>query len=255
MICAGVIMNLLFAYVVLCIAFSLGFSSVTQDLTTLPGAVVTDSRILVAGVKAGAPADLAGVKAGDLILGLTGPDQQLVKVTSIAGLQAYTKQQRDSGAAELQITLEREGKELTLSSGLQATEAPLGVMIEPYNTVRVPFWQAPKVAAKEMWAIMEVTFKALLDFFGKIFLRAQLAPEVSGPIGIYQATAVATAMGFAQVVFLAVMLSINLALLNILPIPALDGGRLLFLLLEGVCRKKVVRPLLNTGLILVDLRP
>lgn len=241
-IIAGVTMNLLFAFVVLCVAFSIGFNSVSQDLTTVPGATLTESRVMVVGIEKGAPADLAGVKPGDLFKGITEPNSgQTTTITTIKGLQDYTASQRNIGIAELDLLIERDGVAKTIRTQLAKEGAALGVYIEPYNKVRVPWYQAPIVAGKEVGAITEVTFKALIDFFGRIFTKAQIASEVSGPIGIYKATAVATAMGFAQVVFLMVVLSINLALLNILPIPALDGGRLLFLVIEGVFRRKIIR--------------
>lgn len=241
-ILAGITMNVLFAFVVLSVAFSVGFSSFAQDLTKEPGATVVTSRVIIVQVAEDAPAKAAGIRTGDLLKNVSTLDaSESYPIFTTQDLQEKTKGFQEAGIRRIALDIEREGEPLRVESDLSLPGSPaLGVLIQPYNAVRVPFYRAPIVAAKEMTAIIQVTWSALADFGSRLFTKAQLDPNVSGPLGIYQATSVATKMGFEQVVFLSVALSLNLALLNILPIPALDGGRFVFLLSEAIFRRRVV---------------
>lgn len=123
---------------------------------------------------------------------------------------------------------------------INASGPALGVAVEDINYVKVPFYRSPEVAVKGIAYIGDATWQALKGFGVKLFTKAELDETVSGPVGIYRATASAADQGWASIVFLTAALSVNLALLNIMPIPALDGGKLVFLVIEGVFRKRVV---------------
>lgn len=241
-IVAGVAMNILFALVALTLAFAVGFSSVGQDLTTVPGVTVLRNQVQI-DPQTGSPAEKAGLQAGDVVTAITdvatGEKQTTVTATQ---LQEYVKSLQTKGDRQVLIEYTREGniasKEVTI-----AAEGPaLGVALYQDTVARVPVWRAPLIAVKETGIIADVTWRALKEFGARLFVHAQLEESVSGPIGIYQATSSAAHQGFAAVLFLMVALSINLALLNILPIPALDGGRLFFLILEAIFRRRVVTP-------------
>ncbi len=84
---------------------------------------------------------------------------------------------------------------------------------------------------------MKETAVALVQFFGSILVfKANLA-DVSGPIGIANAVGQASSNGIAALLSLIAVISVNLALVNVLPIPALDGGRLLFVIIEAIIRR------------------
>ena len=251
-ILAGITMNVLLAFVALTIAFSVGFNSISQDLTSVPGATVTKDQVLIADVLVGGPGDKAGVKSGDLLVTAGG-----VGITKLDDLVARGKNLQATGVKTDVLSLNRDGKiiDLTVNIGLGGGAA-YGLGIQSLQTVRVPVWRAPQVAVKEIWAILRLTWNSLADFGTKLFGHAKLDPSVTGPVGIYQATATAAQTGFAQVIFLMVVLSLNLALLNLLPIPALDGGKFLFLLIELIFRRRVVshsieRWLVNISFLLV----
>lgn len=239
-ILAGITMNTLFAFIALTIAFSVGFTSIGQDLASTNGATVLRHEVLVAGVIKDSPAEKAGIRAGDLVRGFQAEGQAEVEITSLMQLVDYTKALQQAENFNLSVRYDHEGIQRTAVTVINAEGPALGISIQSIDTVRVPFWQAPKVAITEMKAVLELTWDALANFGKKLFTKAELDQNVSGPIGIYQATATATQMGFAQVIFLAIVLSLNLALLNLLPIPALDGGKFLFLLIELIFRKRMI---------------
>jgi regulator of sigma E protease len=234
-------MNVLFAFLALTIAFSIGFTSYSQDLTKIPGATVTNSHTVIASVAQDSPAAKAGIEPGDFVEAFTNPVSGVkTGIKEVRSLADFTRAQRDAGVKTMLVTLERNG-ELIDKSVTFATEGyPLGISSQPFNSVRVPVYRAPQVAIKEMGFVFSLTWESLSNFGHRLFYKAQLDENVSGPIGIYQATASATRMGFNSTLFLMIALSLNLALLNILPIPALDGGKLLFLIIEGIFGKRAV---------------
>ena len=232
---AGVTMNLLLAVIVLTIAFSVGFSSISQDLTAIPGATVVRSQLLAATVLPGSTASTTGIQPGDQISSLG-----TQSIANAKELQVATKQRQAGNQLDTEFSFIHQGTLISKPVTLAATGPALGLGLADDQSIRVPFYRAPAVALKETWSIITVTWEALKGFGSKLFVHGQLDKDVSGPVGIYQAAASAAHTGFASVVFLLVALSLNLALLNILPIPALDGGRLFFLLIETIFRKRVV---------------
>jgi regulator of sigma E protease len=237
---AGVTMNVLFAFVILTVAFSVGFSSISQDLTKVPGAVFTQNKVLVLDLAKGGAAEKAGIKAYDIIQSFTDLATGETKtVVTLQDLTSYTKAEQVAGHLAMTMAYQRNGENLTVPVTLATEGAPLGVYIQPIESVRVPAWRAPVVAAKELWGYMGYIWDSLKGFGAQLF-HAKLDPNVSGPVGVYQATGVASSQGLASVIQLIVSLSLSLALLNVLPIPALDGGKFLFLIIEAVAGKRIV---------------
>jgi regulator of sigma E protease len=236
---AGVVMNLLLAFVLLVIAFSVGFSSVGQNLEQVRGAKITRAEVYVGDVLKGSGADKAGIKPGDSLAGVTAQGTATT-ITSVEQLQSITSSLQHDGMLSLEVTYKHLGDLHTVPATLAASGPPLGVAIQVVNTVRVPFYRAPIVALREMKLILGITWDALANFAGRLVKHGQLDPNVTGPVGIYKATATATHEGFSALIFLTIALSLNLALLNILPIPALDGGKLFFLIIELIARKRIV---------------
>lgn len=253
-ICAGVFMNLLFAFAVLTLAFStFGFISVSQDASAIPGAVIKNSQVMVVEVQADSPAAKAGIKDADLIKSVSDSSGKVVVLHTLTELQNYTKAHQTAGDLKIKVLVDRQGNESTQNVTLSSTGVPLGVAIDAFNTVRLPFWQSVKTSYGEIKYIIQVTWDALKGFGQSLFVQHKLDQNVSGPVGIYQATSNAAREGAIPTIFLMVALSINLALLNILPIPGLDGGKLLFLLTELIFRKRVIAEKVENSLALAGL--
>jgi regulator of sigma E protease len=232
-ILAGVFMNFMLGWLILVVAFSVGFTSLTQDLTTVPGAQLVREEVLIVSVRGESPADTAGIQAGDILRSFEVNDEE-VTVRTPAELLTMATGWQESGVSAVTAKVTRQGEEVLLPITIAPTGLALGVGIQSIDTVRVPVWQAPVVAARESWGIMRLTGEALARFGDRLFTRGELDESVSGPIGVYQATTTATKIGFSQLVLLTVVLSLNLGVLNLLPIPALDGGRFLFLVAEAL---------------------
>jgi len=241
-IIAGVVMNLLFALIALSIAFSFGITSSSSGLglETIPGAKVSNQQVIVEQILTGSAAEKAGLQLGDVITKLVNPDSgQVTQVNTPEDLQNFSKQRQASEDRTLTVFAQRDGKAFSKTVAVAASGPALGVGIDGIDTVKLPIWRAPQGAVKVTGVIIADTWDALKEFASKLFIHAQLDQNVSGPIGIYHATSMAAQQGAMSVLFLMITLSVNLALLNILPISPLDGGKLLFLLIEFVSGRRV----------------
>lgn len=238
---AGIAMNLLFAYLLITATLFMG---TTRALTDEEALFAPDAQLAVANVLPGSPAADAGLVPGDIILEarrgetiFTGADAKM--------FTAFVAESASDGGVSLVVQgLAGEVRELKAQPApgviAAAPERPaLGVGLSAIGTVALPWWQAPIEGARITWSLTQQTAIALLGFFASIFtLSADLA-QVAGPVGIAGAVGDASASGLIALMTITALISINLALINLLPIPALDGGRLLFVAIESVIRRPI----------------
>lgn len=235
---AGILMNLLFAYLLISLTLGLG---TTRALSDEEAAMAADAVLAVASVLPDSPADEAGLMPGDLIIGaqagesaFTGADSSAF-TAFVAGAESLTLTVRDLSGSERDVAVVPE-------AGIIPSDpdrAALGIGLSAVGTVAVPWWDAPVEGARITWELTKQTAVALVQFFGSIFtLSADLA-QVSGPVGIAGAVGSASESGLASLLTITALISINLALINLLPIPALDGGRLLFVIIEAIIRRPI----------------
>jgi len=130
----------------------------------------------------------------------------------------------------------------TLEVGDTMTQGAIGVMIgltnAKFGMTTEPVWTAMISAVKTIWSVLSSTWSGIADG-----ISTGTNPGIAGPVGIAQATGeIVEERGFSQVYQMAAILSISLGVLNMLPIPALDGGRFLFVVIEWVRRGKRVSP-------------
>ena len=151
--------------------------------------------------------------------------------------------------SEIPFVIESSGdlKEINLKTyktkidvnGEQVEIERIGVTMEVDGKIRTVWYQAPFVAFKEMFRIVEMSVTGLFDFLKTLFTTFKISNEVGGPIAIAQVTGAAAKMGFAALIQTIIILSIVLGVFNILPFPALDGGHILFVGIEKVTGKEV----------------
>ncbi len=222
-IVAGVIMNFILAVVAFAIVYS--FSGIPKDT----------HQIKIVDISADSPALSSGLVVGDLIKKVDGRD--LTKVDDFIKYVDTKKGQK--------VNIETQKGKVTLTPRANPPEGqgPLGVII---TTTEIYF---PPVALRPFYGIF-YGFKDAL-FWGKNILvglwtvitgltHGQVPQDVSGPVGIFAVTSEAAKFGVLALINFIGILSVNLAILNILPFPALDGGRLLFIAIEGIIGRKVL---------------
>lgn len=232
-LCAGVVMNFLLAMVLFSVAYSLG--EPTHPQTAMIGQVV-----------AGSPAAAAGLRPDDTILSVNGHKVKLF--TDMRDLVSNAIVQGKGHGATVPVTLvvQHQGSTTPITTVVNARVNPpvnqgaMGIS-EKIIYVKSPIWQAP-------FKGIAYTFQMTHDFLAAIgqMIIGKIQPQLIGPVGIAGVTAqVAQSVpsyGWWDLLSLTALLSINLAVVNILPFPALDGGRVVLILIEIVRGGKRLKP-------------
>lgn len=222
---AGVVMNFVLAIVIISYLF------------TVQGVPVEGNHVIISGIAKNSPAAMAGLKEGDAIVEIDS-----TKVTSPEQVIAYTKAHLGKEMT-VQITDSKnklQAFHITPRTKYPAGEGAMGVAIGRNVTLRKYSWyQAPFVGTQETLKQTWMIVLGLKDTLMQLFSGKGVPEGIAGPVGIAQLTGQFIQVGPNAVLSLVALLSLNLAIMNVLPIPALDGGRLFFILIEAFTGKKV----------------
>ena len=225
----GVVMNFILAILVLAIGFTIGMTPLVSDPATLSG--TKTSQVMIVEVMPDSPAAKAGLESGNIINGFSSPND----------LQQFTHSHEGQ---TVPVSITKGSLTVTDEIQLAAGDAPLGVGVVSITKVKQPFFEALWTSILEVGRSIATVFVVLYGIIKSLFTTGTAGPSgagVVGPIGIFNFTSQALKIGWIYILQLLAILSINLGIINILPFPALDGGKILFLALEGIFRKKVVR--------------
>lgn len=229
---AGSLMLFVLSLVLFSIVFMIPRGS---SAFTLPGDVVT-GQITVRNIAADSPAEKAGINAGDVILSIAGQP-----VTSFYEMQSYIKLNLDK---ETTILIRHSDSTTEQIQAVPRSQPPagqgaLGVQIEMVNPTIIskpyPLWQVIPMGANRFYTFL-VLYK---DGLVAIFTRQEPASFI-GPIGIISITSQAAKTGIHTLLDLSAVLSLIIGICNLFPLPALDGGRIVFVILEWVRRGRRV---------------
>ena len=230
---AGVFMNFLMAFILLFVT------------AKISGKIEYDTNAIIGGlVKGGANEQI--LKVEDKILELDGK-----KINVWTDISKVTKASQNK--EEISALIERNGKEenitLKLTKDEENNRVVLGISPK-YKKINLSATESLDFAKNSFNSIFTDTLKGFFTLFsGKASLK-----EISGPVGIFKVVGEVSKFGWVSIISLCVVLSINIGVLNLLPIPALDGGRILFVLLElfGIkVNKKWEEKLHKGGMILL----
>ena len=236
---AGIAMNLLFAYVLITGTLLMG---TPRALGESELATAKNVELAVATVLPYSPAALAGILPGDSIMSAKDAEGEW-HATDPKSFSAFIVA---SGGHAVTLNVKRDGTEKTITTtpatGIVASDSTryaLGVEVATIGVVPESLGGALVSGAALTWNVTALTAQGLWHFFYGVFtLRADLS-QVSGPIGIAGAVGSASAQGLGDLLSIMAVISINLALINLVPVPALDGGRLLFVLIESITRRPI----------------
>lgn len=230
---AGVTMNFLLTIILLAIGFGLGIPT-ALDGQTPSNATIRDRHIEITTVLKSSPAAKAELKAGDTI--------QMIDGQTFANLEAARIYIKES-AKPLAIEIKRDNETLTkivTTAFLEETgHRGLGVGLLETGLVSYPWYLAAWKGVTETFRMFGEIIKSFYHVFKNIFAGRGVSADLSGPVGIAVLTGRAARLGFIYLLQLAAMLSLNLAFINAMPFPALDGGRLLFFAIEAITGKPV----------------
>ena len=217
---AGASMNFVLAFVAILLLFSLyGVIQVPEFSAVEPGS----------------PAEMAGLMAGDRVVAVDGIE---ISYDQQGFNEMYELFSARTDGTPFQLTIERGGEEFDVSVSKAQTEEgawQMGVLLGV--TRRVSFPLAFEASCQAFVGMSGM----LLDFLKNLVFRGEGVEQVSGTVGAIGQASQYIQQGFDMVLNVFASISLNLGIMNLLPLPALDGGRLVFLLIEGIFRKPVPR--------------
>ncbi|OGK14948.1 hypothetical protein A2690_04600 [Candidatus Roizmanbacteria bacterium RIFCSPHIGHO2_01_FULL_39_12b] len=217
--------------------FLLGWMLISYLFTK--GVPVPSTRVVVEKVEKNSPAALAGLKEGDKLIELKSGNSS-EKLNSNEKLIKLTDK---FAGAEIAITFKRGALDKTLMLTPRKNppkgEGPLGIVLKPYEIKKYSITQAPFYGLYHSTRITGTVAKELLSTAFKFLTLQKTKTDVAGPVGIAILTREAARSGLDPLLQLIAILSLNLAVINIFPFPALDGGRLVMIVYEGVTKRKI----------------
>lgn len=238
----GVLMNLVLAIVIFSLVYAI--LGVPQE---------TD-RVKIVGIAQNSPAEIAGLKE----------DDQIYKVDSkvITNPSELTSEVAKFKGKTVSLDIKRNNQDQQVNIGIRENppqgEGSMGVAISNTEMVKVPWYQFYKgigAGFKEAFFWGKIIGGGVGSMVQKL-LMGQIPKDVSGPIGMFEATSsIKKSQGMLALVHFFGVVSVNLAVVNILPFPALDGGRIIFVIYEMIFRKranqKVEMAVNNIGMLIL----
>lgn len=240
---AGVGMNLLAAFVIFTFLALVGMPQLIENQYAVKrDTKTTHSEVLVGYVQPHSPAAAAGLLPHDEVTAVGMPGRKLTPIKTAASLPQITKQY---AGQQVEITYVRNNQRhigiTTLRTDAAAQgSAYLGMSPAEFSLTRAT-WSAPVQAVGLMGQFTAATFKGLGTALSAIFHgdTTTASQQVSGPVGIVVVLHDGSLLGYQFVLLIIGLISLSLAIMNVLPIPALDGGRFYVLLLSRIFGKKL----------------
>lgn len=234
-IVAGVVMNLLVAWLLLTVWFAITIAKPPRN------------AVVVAQVLVGSAAEKAGLLPGDV---LVAADTQ-----KIESAQAFAQFTRGRAGQPVTLTLLRFGREVAKTIELGELPTPLGVA--PVDLGKLPpeyrAVLAPVYALAEIWMTVAANSKFIVQALASLVGGPKVEGEVAGPVGIFAVLSQMVSLGPLYILRFAASLSLLVGFFNILPIPALDGGKAAFVFSELISRRRLVREQLEQTIHFVGL--
>jgi regulator of sigma E protease len=250
---AGVVMNLLTAFVLFTIIAWLGMPKlIDNQFTVKSDTKIIADKVLVSNVETNSPAAGIGLKLDDQLISISKDGDQKVflsgandvrKITSkYAGEKVTIEYKRGSDSFVKQTTLNTQAA-VSASDKTSKPIGYLGVSDQPF-ILQQSTWSAPIVSLGLIKQFTILTFQGLWTLVSGLAVgnTAQATSQVSGPIGIFFILKNGSALGYQFILIIIAIISLTLAIMNILPIPALDGGRLFLMLASRLFGKKQLSP-------------
>jgi regulator of sigma E protease len=231
---AGVFMNFIFAWLLVSIVLMIGFP---QAIDSTNRGDYANTKIYITNVLPNTPAAQMGIMAGDQVVSLDG--------IAMMSLEQVSKTIKEKQGMEVVIEVNRLGKVLDLRGTPRVVhpdnEGALGIGFTETAIVKFGFFRAFYEGALNTFEMTKQILFAIGRMVGMLFGGTKVAVDVTGPVGIVYMTKQMSDLGFVYLLQFAAILSINLGIVNILPFPALDGGRIFFILLEKLKGRPVTQ--------------
>lgn len=242
---AGVTFNILLAWLLLSASLFIGSKA---SAGAMPASIVKNPILTIVMVAPGSPAEKAGLKSGDEILSIANTKTVLASTSlSVAGAQDIIAGASDNVQLTVKQFKEKTGeKEYAVSSitvvpqeGIVAGKKAVGISMDMIAVVKAGFFDSLYYGARQTYYLTANVATGLYTFLGSAVTGNASLSQVSGPVGIAGAVGESAKVGFASLLVIAAVISANLAVLNLAPFPALDGGRIVVVAVEAIIRREL----------------
>jgi regulator of sigma E protease len=233
---AGVVMNVLFAWLLFSVTYMIGVPTAVDEATAGP-----DAELVIVQTLPDSPASV--IPPGAVVTGaVAGGDMVLPTVTPTSFTEFVTTVAPES----IEVTYELSGESTTVTivpeQGLVADEPEryvVGASLALVEDQSMSFFDAITTGAAATWDGLQAITTGLFTLISQIFTGSADFTQVAGPVGIVGMVEDAAAFGITALLTFTAIISLNLAVINLLPVPALDGGRLVFVAIETVTGKDI----------------
>lgn len=236
-IVAGIVCNILAAWLLLSGAYMVGMQTSVDHVGI---GQVQNPKATIVDVLPGSPAQKAGIAASDVVVGIDTGSASLPSGASASAVQQFIAAHQDESMV---ISVERAGQEEHLlakpAEGVISGHKALGIELDDLGLLKLSPPLALVQGAVLAWSMTSATAVGLATFFGSVMHGTANFAGIAGPVGIATLGSSAVKAGVVKTIILTSLISINLALINLIPVPGLDGGRLLFIAIEGVLRRPI----------------
>jgi regulator of sigma E protease len=234
-ILAGVAANIVLAMVFLSIVFLLG-APVEVDKDTV--GKLRDESVVIMGAAKDSPADIMGLQTGDKIIKIADQEscalnQEEIDISDIAQVQKFINEHKGE---EIFMTIQRGGEKIELNGVPRAVfpegEGALGISLIKTGIISYPWYKAIGKGISYSFSMLIMIINGFYLVLKGLLFKSELVGNIAGPVGIFRMTSQAASLGFVYFLHFGALISLNLAVINTLPFPALDGGHFLFILIE-----------------------
>ena len=234
---AGVICNFIFAWVLYAVVFTSGVTATPGDFSQYTGYFDND-RIMVTEVMPDSPASKAGLRVGDVINGFS----------SVESVQQTI---RNGGGKTIALNYSSHGQVIekdivpALTSSKSDNVYMIGIAMEKVSDMHLPFYISILEGFKYTCLMIKNTIVGMVGFIVAMARGLADYSQISGPIGIAGIVGDAAGLGFTYLVMVTAIISINLGVINLVPFPALDGGRIVVVAIEALIRRRISSKFIN----------
>lgn len=257
---SGVAGNIVFAWLLISISFLSGIPSSVEGRYVNE---VRDPKLIITSVLPNSPAAHVGLESGDAILSLQEGAREFDSVryrispNSAESARAFIAESKGDLRIQYKRVNQIQTVEVEPVQGIVAGKPAIGVTLDTVGVVQFGFFRSLYEGLLMTWDLLREVTVGLLGFIKQVFLGQANFDAIAGPVGIAGLVGEARVLGIIYLLSFTAFISINLAVINLFPIPALDGGRLLFLAIEALIRRpipaRITRALNTAGFVLLIL--
>jgi regulator of sigma E protease len=236
---AGVFFNFIFAWMLISASYMMNTEVAVNEENI---ANVSNIETMIVNVMPESPAEKSGLEVGDKIISLKQDNNQILTSNEL-NVEALQNFIADNSQREIEFTVQRfdEVKKIQVTpvDGIAVDKKAVGIQMSDIGEIKIGFFASIAQGFETSVILLERVTVGLYEFLSAAILGKADFDQVSGPVGLVGHVGEAAKFGFTNLLTFTALISLNLAVINLIPFPALDGGRLLFVAIEGITRRRI----------------